>query len=152
MTHNVQSGAILIAIGLLALSLKPLGEPATPSLRLPFEATLAGVRNGSSVWEGRLRGDDAAPLQLTLHQVESPVEAADAIWHVQGQWTVAGDTPARSFTAQLEGMVDWKMGAAHLSGVVTSGWMKGAWVQQAGQFVNGDVSGTLEVLPAVAGR
>ncbi len=127
-------------------ALKPPSEPATPSVRLPFEATLAGARNGSTVWEGRLRGDASAPVELTLHQVESPVQAANPVWHVRGQWTVAGLSPARSFTAELEGIVDWKTGATHLSGVVTSGWMKGAWVQQEGRFVNADVSGTVEVL------
>jgi len=44
-------------------------------------------------------------------------------------------------------MVDWKSGDTHLSGVVTSGWMKGAWVQQIGQSVNGDMSGILELAP-----
>ena len=71
-------------------ALKPPSEPATPSVRLPFEATLAGARNGSTVWEGRLRGDASAPVELTLHQVESPVQAANPVWHVRGQWTVAG--------------------------------------------------------------
>ena len=65
----------------------------------------------------------------------------------RAQWTVAADSPERSFTAELEGMVDWKSGATHLSGVVTSGWMKGAWVQQIGQSVNGDMSGILELAP-----
>ena len=152
MKRDVQSGVILMAFGLLALALKPVSEPATPSLRLAFDATLAGARNGSSVWEGRVRGDAGAPVRLTLHQVESPVEAANPVWHVRGQWAVAGHSPAQSFTAQLEGVVDWRTGLTHLSGVVTSGWMKGAWVQQAGRFVNTDVTGTVEVLPAVAGR
>jgi len=57
-----------------------------------------------------------------------------------------------SFTGDLEGMVDWKTGATRLGGVVTSGWMKGAWVQQTGRFVNGDLSGILEITPSVAGR
>ena len=49
-------------------------------------------------------------------------------------------------------MVDWKTGTTRLSGVVTDGWMKGAWVQQASRFVNGDMSGTLDIAPTVAAR
>src|SRR5207248_11770233 len=71
-------------------------------------------------------------------------------WHARAQWTADANSPKRSFTAELAGMEDWKSGATHLSGVVTSGWMKGAWVQQMGRSVNGDMSGVLELAPGVA--
>ncbi len=143
-------GVLLIAIGLLALGLKRVNGASPRHIRLPFEATLAGVSGGGSVWEGPLHGARGGKVQLTLYQVESPLEAARPVWHARAQWTVAADSPERSFTAELEGMVDWKSGATHLSGVVTSGWMKGAWVQQIGQSVNGDMSGVLELAPGVA--
>ncbi len=152
MTRIAQPGVLLIAIGLVALGLKPLHERSTGNVQLSFEATFAGVSNGSPVWEGRLRGGASARAQLLLHQVESPVEAANPVWHVRARWTVAADPAARSFTAELEGMVDWKTGTTRLSGVVTDGWMKGAWVQQASRFVNGDMSGTLDIAPTVAAR
>jgi len=140
-------GVLLIAIGLLALGLERVNGASPRHVRLPFEATLAGVSGGGSVWEGPLHGARGGRARLALYQVEGPLEAARPVWHARAQWTVAADSPERSFTAELEGMVDWKSGATHLSGVVTSGWMKGAWVQQIGQSVNGDMSGILELAP-----
>ena len=140
-----QPGVLLVAVGLLALGLTRVNGASTRHVRLPFEATFAGVSGGGSVWEGPLLGARGGRVQLTLHQVESPLEAARPVWHARAHWTVDADSPERSFTAELEGMVDWKSGATRLSGIVTSGLMKGAWVQQIGQSVNGDMSGVLEV-------
>ena len=144
-TRLTPAGVLLVAIGPLVLGLKRMNGASPRHVRLPFEATLAGVSGGASVWEGPLHGARGGRAQLTLYQVEGPLEAACPVWHARARWTVAADSPERSFTAELEGMVDWKSGATHLSGVVTSGWMKGAWVQQIGQSVNGDMSGVLEV-------
>lgn len=152
MTRMTQPGVLLIASGLLALGFTPEDARSPRAVQLPFEATFAGVSDARSVWEGRFRGETGGRLRLMLHQVESPLEAANPVWHAQAHWTVDAESVGRSFTAELEGMVDWKTGATRLGGVVTSGWMKGAWVQQIGQFVNGDVSGTLEVAPTVAAR
>jgi hypothetical protein len=57
-----------------------------------------------------------------------------------------------AFVAEMEGMVDWKAGAAYLSGVITDGWMKGAWVQAETHFVHGDARGTLRVVQSIARR
>src|SRR5207248_1757703 len=119
-------GVLLIAIGLLALGLKRVNGASPRHVRLPFEATLAGVSGGGSVWEGLLHGARGGRARLTLYQVESPLEAARPVWHARAQWTVDADSPERSFTAELEGMWDWKSGATRLSGVVTSGRMQAA--------------------------
>ena len=114
-----QPGVLLVAVGLLAPGLTRVNGASPRHVRLPFEATLIGVRGGGSVWEGPLHGARGGRARLTLYQVESPLEAARPVWHARAQWTVDADSPERSFTAELEGMVDWKSGATHLSGVVT---------------------------------
>ncbi|HYT69762.1 MAG TPA: hypothetical protein VEK78_00175 [Gemmatimonadales bacterium] len=152
MTRIAHPGALFIAIGLLALGLGPATGPSMQSVRLPFAATFDGVSNAGSAWAGQVRGQPGGRVRVTLHQVESPLEAARPVWHVQARWTVETGSAMGSFTGDLEGMVDWKTGATRLGGVVTSGWMKGAWVQQTGRFVNGDLSGILEITPSVAGR
>ncbi len=124
-------------------------RPSHQPLRLTFHNVLAGVvkDSGSSVWEGWTNGSVRGRLRLELQQVESPFEAAKPVWHVRARWTVDGVSNARSFVAELEGMVDWKTGVTHLDGAITAGWMKGAWVQGEGQFVNGDMSGVLRIAP-----
>src|SRR6266581_230694 len=114
-------GVLLNAIGLLALGLERVNGASPRHVRLPFEATLAGVSGGGSVWEGPLHGARGGRARLTLYQVEGPLEAARPVWHARAQWTVAADSPERYFTAELEGMVAWKSGATHLSGGVPPG-------------------------------
>ncbi len=127
----------------------------TPPLRqLTFRSEFAGVSadGQNSVWEGSVHGAGRGRLRVELRQVEGPSEAASPVWHVVTRWSVGAPLGARSFTAELEGMVDWRTGATRLSGVITDGWLKGAWVQEEGQFVNGDVRGVLAISPGVARR
>jgi hypothetical protein len=74
----------------------------------------------SSVWEGRFDQPARGRLKLALQQVEGPEAAADPVWHVRTRWEVQTAPAARSFVAEMEGMVDWKADTAHLSGVITS--------------------------------
>ena len=127
--------------------------PAPRPPRLVFRTEFAGVdKAGDCLWRGRVDGDGAGIVTLALQQVEDPVQAANPVWHVRSHWSITGTRPDRSFSADLEGMVDWKAGVSRLSGIITSGWMRGAWVQQDGRFVSGDVSGTLEITPSLASR
>jgi hypothetical protein len=158
MTRIAHPGVLFVAIGLLALGalgalgLRPGAGAATETVRLPFAATFDGVSNASSVWDGQLRGQPGGRVRLTLRQVESPLAAAKPVWHVQARWTLQAEPATRSFAAELEGMVDWKAGATRLGGVVTSGWMKGAWIQQIARIEDGDLVGVLEVAPTVTDR
>lgn len=120
--------------------------------RLPFTATLVGVSGDSSVWRGEARTESGRRVRLALRHVENPIEAAKPVWHVAGRWAVEAEATAHSFTADLEGLVDWKTGTTRLSGVVGSGWMKGSRVQLIGQFVDADISGTAWLTPEVARR
>jgi len=104
MTRITQPGVLLIALGLLALSLKPAGSAAPRRVRLPFDATFAGVSDDSLVWEAQFPDENGARARLLLRQVEGPLAAANPIWHVQAHWTVAADSPPRSFAAELEGI------------------------------------------------
>jgi len=117
--------------------------------RLRFTSAFAGVApDGQSlVWEGGVEGATRGRARLELRQVEGPAEAANPVWHVVAHWTVTDASGTRSFTAELEGMIDWRSGTSRLGGVITSGWMRGAWAQQEGRFVNGDVSGSLAINP-----
>lgn len=119
---------------------------------LAFSTELAGVdRSGNSVWEGRVAGGARGVVRIALRQVESPSQAANPVWHVRSRWSV--EAPAgRSFVAELEGMVDWKTGASRLSGAITRGWMRGAWVEEESRFVEGEPTGTLRIIPSLATR
>ena len=111
---------------------------------LSFATIFAGVDAGqSSVWEGRLSGAEGGQLRLSLWQVEPAGAAANPIWHVRTRWEARPGVDAHAFVAEMEGTVDWKAGTAHLSGVVTSGWQKGTWMEADVRFVQGDAQGTL---------
>src|SRR6266446_2575715 len=89
-----------------------------------------------------------APLQLSfaLRQIEPAEAAANPVWHVRARWEVGPGADAHAFVAELEGAVDWKAGTAHLSGVITSGWKKGTWMEAEVRFVEGDAQGTLHLV------
>lgn len=154
MHHVVPWRALLATIaGLLAPG--PAASPAAPERipRLVFSTECMGVdKAGACVWKGRVEGAVMGEVILALRQVEDPAESAKPVWHVRARWSIAATPPRRSFAADLEGMVDWKSGTSQLSGVITAGWMKGAWIRQEGRFVRGDVTGTLEITPSLASR
>jgi|GEM_PF-3487267 hypothetical protein len=116
---------------------------AQPLRRVAYLTTLAGVHSDSSVWEGQLEGDLRGRLRIALRQVESPLEAANPVWHVRGRLTTGGANAPQSCTAVLEGVVDWKAGVLRLSGAVTGGVLRGAQLATEGWLVNGDLSGVL---------
>jgi hypothetical protein len=112
-----------------------------------FATIFAGVDAGqSSVWEGGLSGPEGGQLRLSLWQVEPAEAAANPIWHVRTRWEARPGVDAHAFVAEMEGIVDWKTGTAHLSGVVTSGWQKGTWMEAEVRFVQGDAEGTLKAV------
>ncbi len=115
---------------------------------LTFESVFAGVSpDGESiVWEGRADGVVPGRVTLELTQVEPPSEAANPVWFVRARWTLA-TSDARSFVADLNGVVDWRAGLIRLAGPISSGWMSGARVEQEGRVVDGDISGCLTIVP-----
>lgn len=137
---------------LAALAVVPVPGPAARNglghraPKLVFSAEFAGVsKAGDCLWTGHVEGDVTGQVTVALQQVEDPVEAANPVWHVRAHWSVAATRPGRSFSGELEGMVDWKSGVSRLSGVITAGWMKGAWLQQEARVVRGDLTGTLAI-------
>jgi len=133
---------------MFAVLLPAAALPAAQApLQISFSTSFAGVNaEESSVWEGRFDQPARGRLKLALQQVEGPEAAADPVWHVRTRWEVQTAPAARSFVAEMEGMVDWKADTAHLSGVIASAWMKGTWVQAEMRFVEGDARGTLRIL------
>jgi hypothetical protein len=134
------------------LFLQPVGPPR--AARLSFAGVFAGVSPDGSgcLWTGAVTGASRGRLTLEIRQVEGPEDAARTVWHVVTHWSVRDSSGAHSFEAELEGMVNWRTGAAQLEGTITSGWMEGAWVEQDGRFQNGDLSGSLDISREVAVR
>ncbi|HYU01851.1 MAG TPA: hypothetical protein VEK85_15870 [Gemmatimonadales bacterium] len=131
-----------------------LVRPTTAPRRLTFQTAFAGVSTDgqSCVWEGSVRGWTRSGVRVELRQVESASEAASPVWHVVTHWSVVDPSGARSFDAELEGMVDWKAGTIRLGGTMADGWLKGSWVEADGRLSNGDLAGSVEITPAVARR
>lgn len=144
---------LLAALGGFSVLSAPGGALAQreppPLRRLTFRSEFTGVSadGQNCVWEGSVEGTARGRLRFELRQVEGPAEAARPVWHVVSRWSVDDPAGAHSFAAELEGMVDWRTGVTRLSGLITSGWMQGAWVQAEGRFVNGDPTGSLAISP-----
>lgn len=143
------------AIGLFpAATGTPRAGSAVAQPHLTFRAIFTGVAADGEhcKWAGPVEGAARGRLAIVLRQVEAPAAAAHPVWHVAARWTVLDDKGPHSFASDLEGMVDWKGGTIRLAGVVTDGWFEGSWVNVDGRIVNGDFTGTLSIIPAVAGR
>ena len=134
----------------------PPAPPPPPPSRLSFRTAFDGVAADGvhCLWQGSVDGAARGTLTLALRQVEDPVAAANPVWHVESHWSVhdTADGGQRSFTADLEGMIDWKAGGVRLAGVITDGWAKGAWVEVTGRLVAGDLAGTVTISPALVRR
>jgi len=111
-----------------------------------FETVFVGVSpDGNCVWEGQADGVVPGRVRLELEQLGPPSAAANPVWRVRARWTVdAGE--ARSFVADLEGVVVWHPGLVRLAGTITSGWMAGAQLEQEARIVNGDIAGGLTII------
>ena len=149
---------LLVALGVVSVP-RPLGgvaaQAVTPPLwRLTFRGEFRGVAadGRSDVWEGTVNGAARGRVTVELRQVEGPLAAASPVWHVVTHWSVDDPAGARSFHAELEGMVDWRTGVTQLGGMITDGWMRGAWAEVEGRFVRGDPAGSVTISPNLAGR
>jgi|SRR5881296_1312156 len=127
---------------------------AAPQPMLTFRSVFAGVAidHQHCTWAGAVDGAARGRLTIALRQVEEPAAAANPIWHVTSRWTARDESGVHSFTAELEGMVDWKAGTLHLGGVITDGWLTGSWVEVDGRVVDGDLVGAVSIIPALAHR
>jgi hypothetical protein len=143
----------LFAVAFGILGLAP-SHAAVPPSRLTFRAAFDGVAPDGQhcVWEGSVAGASRGHLRLELRQVEEAAAAAHPVWHVNTHWSVRDADSVRSFTADLEGMIDWKAGAVRLAGVIANGWAKGAWVEVDGRVDAGDLTGVVTIFPALARR
>lgn len=113
-----------------------------------FETVFVGVSpdGKSSVWEGHAEGAVPGRVRLELEQLGPPSAAANPVWRVRARWTLdAGE--ARSFVADLEGVVVWNPGLVRLAGTITSGWLAGARLEQEAWIVDGDIAGGLTIIP-----
>jgi hypothetical protein len=118
--------------------------PHSP-LQLIFEKCLIDAEN--PVWEGTVSGDVAGNLRTEL----GDLRVTGAIWHVRFDWIIsAGD---RSFTADLDGILNTRTGRVVMNGRVSDGYLVGARVHEEGQLVdpeNSCFAGTIRIMPATA--
>lgn len=124
------------------------GQSLAVALRaVTFQTVFAGVSpdGEGSVWEGHADGVVRGRVRIELKQVGPPSEAANPVWYVRARWTLDADD-ARSFVAELAGVVDWKAGVVRLAGPVSSGWRSGWWLEQEGRVVSGDISGSITIV------
>ncbi|HYT05742.1 MAG TPA: hypothetical protein VEM13_12780 [Gemmatimonadales bacterium] len=144
----------LLRIPLLTALVGALSAAPRPQPMVTFRSSFAGVAADRQhcTWEGTVDGAARGHITIALRQVEEPAAAANPIWHVASTWTVRDETGVHSFSANLEGMVDWKAGTLRLGGAVADGWLAGSWVEVDSRIVNGDLVGSLSIIPAVAHR
>ena len=130
----------------------PYRAAASRQPRLTFHSVFTGVAPDGQhcTWEGAVEGSARGRLTIALRQVEEASAAARPIWHVASRWDVSDESGTHSFSADLEGMVDWKAGTIRLGGAITGGWLKGSWVEADGRLSNGDLAGSFAITPAAA--
>jgi hypothetical protein len=123
---------------------KSAATPHAP-VRLTFEKCLIDAVNW--VWEGTVDGDIAGDLRTELRDLR----VTGVIWHVRFDWIIsAGD---RSFTADLDGILNTRTGRVVMNGRVADGYLLGARVHEEGQLVDPEnlcFEGTIQVMPATA--
>ena len=163
----VRRGAL--ALGVLALAVaardaraqaRAAPSPVTGEVaaqrtaQLSFATEFSDVAGDSApgVWTGALGGEPGSTLTLWVASLGSAAAAGEPVWPVRTRWVVAHADPARSFVAELFGVVDWPTRRLRASGTVVDGWMRGAAVTAEGSMEALDAAGTLHVYPVAAGR
>ena len=168
--HTTLTPRLALSAGLLALAAaaprdahaqaRAAPAPVTGAVEpqrtspLAFAATFFGVASDSApgVWTGTLGGAADATLSLSVASLGSAAAAAEPAWPVRTRWVIVYHDGARSFVAELDGVVDWRSRRLRASGTIVDGWMRGAPVTADASLAELDARGTLHVYPVVAGR
>jgi len=115
----------------------------------PVIITFDKKSDGVGVWVGTVSGDVEGGLEtIMLGHRET-----GKIWHVEFKWIItAGE---QSFTAHLNGILNFNTGKVVMNGTVIEGWLKGARVHEEGQLIDSDklqFEGTIQINPATGNR
>lgn len=132
-----------ISVGVALMALVALTAPVMAAQRplvLEFEKQWAGP--------GYYRGtiDGGGEIQMWL----SDSEVLGNTQHFTADVAVIGSS-AGSFTAVVSGQINFSTGRVVLNGIVTSGALDGAQVQEESQLVDpniGSFVGTIQIMPA----
>jgi hypothetical protein len=137
-----------LRLALLAVILPVMAAPEPP--RLSFRSTFSGVAADGEhcLWQGPVGGALQGRVTILLRQIEPAEAAANPVWHVASRWVVSDAGTAPTFSADLEGTIDWKTGTLHLSGRAAEGWQQGSWVHVDGRLVDADLVGSLTLASA----
>jgi hypothetical protein len=136
--HSLAQFALIAIVGVLAATLiswqgapdprpVPLVLAATELpwlMQVPFRAQFVGVDRDAQTLSWRTSGDGGpATFALCVRQVADPARAADHIWRIEGSMDAETGSWSTSFSADVEGSLDWRTGMMRLEGMVRGGSM-----------------------------
>lgn len=148
---------VFLILGALALvrPAKPAaaGPAGKRDISPPIDLALALTNpDGDNLWEGLitsdLNGAIAASLDLSAYHITGEVDRVTFIYDFIDGDLSDGD---QSFTAALEGTVNWTTGVMTMDGTTTAGYLSGAPVRVEGWLVDPDTwqfKGRMVILPA----
>jgi len=129
------------ALGAGAASAAASNEP----VRIGFDKSISD--RTAFVWTGIVSGDVSGTLTTRL----TGLDVSGPIWHVRFDWII--DAGARSFVADLSGILNTDTGQVVMNGTVVQGWLSGAQVHEEGQLVDPATlrfAGEIQLMPASA--
>jgi hypothetical protein len=112
------------------------------------EFTGVGADGRDMVWRGAAAGAAVGELTVRLAHAGRDVDTARPEWPVEGVVFVSGEDPRRAFAAEVRGTIDWRTKRVTLAGEVSTGYLRGAHLEQTADLVNHDLSGELRLAPA----
>lgn len=121
------TAALAIAAAAGAVSPVARADDDADVIHLTFDKSSAG----EGIWQGTVSGDVRGRLKTVL--LSATPGSAPGILDVTFDWIIKG---RRAFTARLSGTLNTNTGAVAMSGRVTKGRYKGAWVEERGQLVD----------------
>jgi hypothetical protein len=147
-----------VALALTAFRYTPPAPdaPAAERVELRYTARFDGVgaEGVDNVWVGELSGSTPGEITIRVEHLGAEADRARAVWPVRVLTFVAADDAARSFAADLDGVLDWTTGTMQVSGTIDVGWRAGAPVEQTFHLdrVQYDGRGALRVGALTAAR
>ena len=130
----------------VALTTSALGRTLEPSVasQLPLRADFDGVGlDGESLgWRAAAVGR-SPQLLLQIRPLAGADRAAEPQWGVAAHLEASEADRSQSFVAELAGMLDWRGGALHLDGAVTSGASAGDRIRIDARLVDFDLRGVV---------
>jgi hypothetical protein len=141
--------ALPLAVALLFPTSSALLANEAP-IRLTFEKSLVGPGPAPYLFHfiGTFGGDFSGQLYVG-QLVREFVDEQHEIIHTVADYFFTADDGMHSFSARVEGHANLHTGDAVLNGVITTGWLQGAQVQDQFDILGGGhFAGTFRIMPA----